>query len=76
MSNQVACIDPRRGRKTDLQVALEFQPCTEDDMGNRRHKLAASASDGRCELYKTTAQHEGNEGRAQHSFPAQEELGG
>ena len=36
----------------------------------------AVAADGRFELYKTTAQHDGDEGRAQHGFPSQEELAG
>jgi hypothetical protein len=39
-------------------------------------RLAEPAMDGRFELYKTTAQHEGKVGRAQHGFPSQEELAG
>jgi hypothetical protein len=37
-------------------------------------RLAADAEDGRYELYKTTAEHDGDVGRAQHGFPSPEEL--
>ena len=37
--------------------------------------LADTALDGRFELYKTTAEHEGDVGRKQHGFPSQEEVG-
>lgn len=32
------------------------------------------AADGRFELYKTTAEHDGEVGREQHGFPSQEEV--
>ena len=32
--------------------------------------------DGRFELYKTTAEHEGAEGRTQHGFPSQDAVAG
>ena len=38
--------------------------------------LADAALDGRFELYKTSAEHEGNVGRRQHGFPSQEEMAG
>jgi ABC-type microcin C transport system duplicated ATPase subunit YejF len=34
----------------------------------------AEATDGRYELYKTTARHEGTVGRKQHGFPSDQEL--
>ena len=37
-------------------------------------RLEAHALDGRFELYKTTAEHEGDIGRQQHGFPTPEEL--
>ena len=52
-------------------LALAF---TADDMEKLRHRFAAVASDGRFELFKTSAQHEGDEGRKQHNFPSPEEL--
>ena len=36
--------------------------------------LLEYALDGRVELYKTSAEHEGEVGRKQHGFPSQEEL--
>jgi hypothetical protein len=62
--------------KQNLRVASDFKPFTKAQMERLRHRLAPAASDGRFELYKTTAQHEGDEGRAQHSFPSQDELTG
>ena len=38
--------------------------------------LADYATDGRFELYKTSAEHEGEVGRKQHGFPSQEEMAG
>ena len=38
-------------------------------MAKIRASVAEEASDGRFELYKTTAKHEGPEGRRQHGFP-------
>jgi len=36
--------------------------------------LAEYAADGRFELYKTTAEHDGEVGREQHGFPSPEEV--
>jgi hypothetical protein len=47
---------------------------TARQMADLRKRVSASASDGRYELYKTTALHEGPIGRAQHGFPSEEEL--
>jgi uncharacterized protein len=46
------------------------------EMRRLRARLAPDAADGRYELYKTTAQHDGVEGREQHGFPSLEELAG
>jgi hypothetical protein len=45
-------------------------------MERLRHRMADVAADGRFERYKTTAEHDGDEGREQHGFPLQEELAG
>ena len=39
-----------------------------------RRRVRDEAADGRFELYKTTARHEGPVGRKQHEFPGEEEL--
>jgi predicted aldo/keto reductase-like oxidoreductase len=72
----ISGIDSMRVLKQNLAVASDFKPFTRIQMERLRHRLAAVAADGRFELYKTTSQHEGDEGRAQHSFPSQDELGG
>jgi len=72
----ISGIDSMRVLKQNLAVAADFKPFTRIQMEHLRHRLAAVAADGRFELYKTTSQHEGDEGRAQHSFPSQDELGG
>ena len=41
-------------------------------LGLRRLRLFGA--DGRHDTYKTTAEHEGDEGRNQHGFPMQKEL--
>jgi aryl-alcohol dehydrogenase-like predicted oxidoreductase len=76
VATTISGIDSMRVLKQNLRVASDFKPFTKDQMERLRHRLAAAASDGRFELYKTTAQHEGDEGRAQHSFPSQDELAG
>ena len=40
-----------------------------DEMKKLRERCRSYASDGRFELYKTTAEFEAEEGRAQHGFP-------
>jgi len=76
VATTISGIDSLRVLKQNLRVASDFKPFTNDQMERLRHHLAPEASDGRFELYKTTLQHEGEEGRAQHSFPSQEELAG
>ncbi len=76
VATTISGIDSMRVLKQNLRVASDFTPFTGEQMERLRHRLAPAASDGRFELYKTTAQHEGNEGRAQHNFPSQEELAG
>jgi len=53
-----------------------FLPMSRAEMDAYRRRLAPVAADGRFELYKSTAEHEGEEGRAQHGFPSPAELAG
>jgi aryl-alcohol dehydrogenase-like predicted oxidoreductase len=76
VASTITGIDSMRVLKQNLRVASDFKPFTKVQMERLRHRLAPAASDGRFELYKTTAQHEGEEGRAQHCFPSQDELAG
>ena len=76
VATTISGIDSMRVLKQNLKVASDFKPFTGDEMEKLRHRLAGVASDGRFELYKTSAQHEGDEGRAQHNFPSQQEMAG
>jgi len=58
----------------NIRIASAFRQLSEHHMEVLRRRTAAAASDGRFELYKTTAEHEGPEGRRQHGFPSEEEL--
>lgn len=60
----------------NLAVARNFQPMTADEMQALRMRCAKAGGDGRYELYKVTAKHEGPIGRAQHGFPTFEEVRG
>lgn len=53
----------------NLKVARGFQPFSAEEMHALRTRCAAAAGDGRYELYKVSAKHEGPIGRAQHGFP-------
>jgi hypothetical protein len=60
--------------RQNLGVARGFRPMSARQMDALRRRVRNDAADGRFELYKTTARHEGAVGRAQHGFPAEQEL--
>jgi aryl-alcohol dehydrogenase-like predicted oxidoreductase len=70
----ISGIDSSRVLRQNLRVAADFTPMSDRDMRALRSRVREDAEDGRFELYKTTATHEGEIGRAQHGFPSQEEL--
>jgi predicted aldo/keto reductase-like oxidoreductase len=70
----VSGMDSIRVLRQNLKIARGFTPMTRHEMQTYRTRLADRAADGRFELYKTTAKHDGPEGRAQHNFPSPEEL--
>jgi len=72
----VSGIASARVLQQNLGVARNFIPMTAEEMQSLRLRCAAAAGDGRYELYKSTAKHEGPIGRAQHGFPPPSELGG
>jgi uncharacterized protein len=72
----VSGIDSIRVLKQNIAIASNFRPMTRAQMDRLRFKMAPFASDGRFELYKTSVQHDGEEGRAQHGFPSSDELAG
>jgi aryl-alcohol dehydrogenase-like predicted oxidoreductase len=76
VTTTISGIDSMRVLRQNVKIAQAFRPMTEAQMESYRKRLRAEAADGRYELYKTTAQHDGVEGREQHGFPSVEELGG
>jgi hypothetical protein len=74
VATTVSGIDSMRVLNQNLGVARGFKAMSERQMTAFRRRIADEANDGRYELYKTTAQHDGPEGRKQHGFPSPEEL--
>jgi aryl-alcohol dehydrogenase-like predicted oxidoreductase len=76
VTTTISGIDSMRVLRQNLKVAEDFEPMSAAEMRRLRARLAPEAADGRYELYKTTAQHDGVQGREQHGFPSLEELAG
>ena len=55
---------------------MGFEPMSDRQRRAYETSLAEYATDGRFELYKTTAEHEGKVGRRQHGYPSEEEVAG
>jgi aryl-alcohol dehydrogenase-like predicted oxidoreductase len=70
----VSGIDSLKVLRQNLKIAHHFTPMTAREKSVYERRLREQANDGRYELYKTTAEHEGEEGRRQHGFPSQEEV--
>lgn len=70
----VSGIDSVEVLQQNLGVARGFAPLSEGEKILLRERCKNFAADGRFELYKTTAMHEGDVGREQHGFPSQEKL--
>jgi len=70
----VSGIDSPRVLQQNLRIARRFTPMSARERRAYERSLAEYAADGRFELYKTTAEHDGEVGRAQHGFPSQEEV--
>jgi aryl-alcohol dehydrogenase-like predicted oxidoreductase len=70
----VSGIDSLRVLRQNLRVAGNFRPMTARQMRAHERRLRDLAADGRFELYKTTADHDGDVGRKQHGFPSQDEV--
>ncbi|HKT80561.1 MAG TPA: aldo/keto reductase [Vicinamibacterales bacterium] len=69
----VSGIDSLKVLRQNLRIARAFEPMTAAERRRYEQRVSAFSADGRFELYKTTAEHEGDEGRKQHGFPTQDE---
>jgi aryl-alcohol dehydrogenase-like predicted oxidoreductase len=74
VTTTVSGIDSMRVLRQNVRIASGFTPMSEGEMVALRRRVAALAADGRYELYKSTAKHEGDVGRKQHGFPLQEDV--
>jgi aryl-alcohol dehydrogenase-like predicted oxidoreductase len=70
----VCGIDSLKVLRQNVRIAKTFVPMTEKEQSAYERRLADYAFDGRFELYKTSAEHDGDVGRRQHGFPSQDEL--
>ena len=70
----VSGIDSMRVLRQNLEIVRGFAPMNASERTAYERRLGEDAADGRFELYKTTAEHEGDVGRKQHGFPSQEEM--
>jgi aryl-alcohol dehydrogenase-like predicted oxidoreductase len=70
----VSGIDSMKVLRQNLKVAAGFKRMSPRQMERLRSRVREEASDGRFELYKTSALQEGAVGRKQHGFPSEEEL--
>ena len=72
VATTVSGIDSMRVLRQNLKIAQGFRPMSSREMEAHRRRLAELAADGRFELYKTTAKHDGEVGRKQHGYPTEE----
>lgn len=70
----VSGIDSLTVLRQNLRVARGFSPMNARQRTVYEQAVADRAPDGRFELYKTSAQHEGAVGRTQHGYPPQEDV--
>jgi aryl-alcohol dehydrogenase-like predicted oxidoreductase len=74
VATTISGIDSMTVLRRNVKIASTFTPMTKEQMQRLRKRVREEASDGRYELYKTTALHDGPVGRQQHGFPSDEEL--
>lgn len=74
VATTISGIDSMRVLRQNLRVAAGFKPMSQRQMDALRKRVREEAEDGRFELYKTTAMHDGKVGRQQHGFPSEEAL--
>jgi aryl-alcohol dehydrogenase-like predicted oxidoreductase len=74
VATTISGIDSMRVLRQNLKVAGGFKPLSHRQMEAIRTRMRDHATDGRFELYKTTAGHEGPVGRKQHGFPGDDEV--
>jgi len=74
VTTTISGIDSMRVLRQNVRIAQDFSPMSAEEMQALRDRVSGMAADGRFELYKSTAKHEGDVGRKQHGFPLQSEV--
>ena len=74
VATTISGIDSMKVLRQNLKVARGFERMSQKQMDALRRRMREHATDGRYELYKTTAAHEGPTGRKQHGFPGDGEV--
>jgi len=74
VTTTISGFDSMRVLRQNVRIARDFSPMSADEMQALRDRVRSIAADGRFELYKSTAKHEGDVGRKQHGFPSQDEV--
>lgn len=69
VASVISGIESEQILEQNLKAVRGFTPMTAEELEALRQRCAKLAADGRFELYKVTAKHEGPIGRAQHGFP-------
>jgi predicted aldo/keto reductase-like oxidoreductase len=70
----VSGVDSTKVLRQNLKIVRGFSAMSAREQQLYETALREDALDGRFELYKTTAEHEGDVGREQHGFPLQDEV--
>lgn len=74
VATTISGIDSMRVLRQNVRIATGFRPMSRAQMARLRARVRSQAEDGRFELYKTTATHDGPVGRKQHGFPSEDEV--
>ena len=74
VATTISGIDSMQVLRRNVRVAAGFRPLSPKQMEALRRRVREQAADGRFELYKTSAMHDGPVGREQHGFPSDEQL--
>jgi predicted aldo/keto reductase-like oxidoreductase len=74
VATAVSGIDSLKVLRQNLKIVRGFSPMTARERKAYENSLTEYALDGRFELYKTSAEHEGPVGREQHDYPPQKEV--
>jgi predicted aldo/keto reductase-like oxidoreductase len=70
----ISGIDSTKVLRQNLKIVRGFSAMSAREQQQYEASVREHALDGRFELYKTTAEHEGDVGRSQHGFPLQGEV--